>query len=253
MTLRILRVTEGKAGKMLDLALDPGSHRTGDIWHIEMHRLKDLASVAFCWLAAGPLGWRGATRFAAGSPLLDPHAEHVVPVQLPEEEQNGRTVLAGSLAHLHAACGASVQSAYGAEEQGREEFAVPKDMQAALRAPAQRRQRQQQKQAPHTSDDAQKPHAGDAHAHAHSKHAKSGAKRPRISTEGLAVLEIDPFTFAQGRGVEPERRGKWLGVLDRLAHLQESGANAVLLPSPLLRGPGLGVQVRRTQPGQCVL
>jgi hypothetical protein len=180
MTLRIFRVEGGAAAKTMDLALDPHTHRTGDVWHIEVTNLKRLHAIAYAWLASGEAGWRGATRFAPGSPLLDPYAKLVLPVRLPASEQGGRTVLAAALAP---------------------------PQQLAFRA------------------------------------AGAARRRPRRSAEELAILEVDPFTFAREGSVAKGHEGKWLGVLDRLEHILATGVTAVALPSPMLRGPGLGVQV----------
>jgi hypothetical protein len=45
----------------------------------------------------------------------------------------------------------------------------------------------------------------------------SGAWQPRAALEGAAVLELDVASFAAGAEVAPERRGKFLGILDRCA------------------------------------
>ena len=98
MTLRIFRLEGTQATKSMDIALDPNTHRTGDIWHCQLRNLKRTQHMAYAWLAHGTIGWSGATRFAPGSPLLDPYATSVRPVQMPKAEQGGRTVLAGAIA-----------------------------------------------------------------------------------------------------------------------------------------------------------
>jgi hypothetical protein len=72
---------------------------------------------------------------------------------------------------------------------------------------------------------------------------RKGAVRPRRALEEMVMLEIDPFTFALAGRVVPGHEGKWLGVLDRLEDIQALGANTVLLPCPMFREEGLGVQV----------
>jgi hypothetical protein len=185
-TLRIFRLKGSAVVKTMDIALDPFVNRTGDVWHIEVHMLRRPDAVAYCWLASGEVGWKGALRFAPGLPLLDPYATIALPVQLPTAEQSGRTVFAGRIAPM-----SGVASLAG--------------------APALRLGR---------------------------------PLRPRHSLENLMLLEVDPFTFALEGEVAEGHSGKWLGVLDRVEYIKEIGVTAVMVPCPMLRGPGLGVQVR---------
>lgn len=190
--LRILRLADTTVANTMELELNPVLNRTGDVWHIEVHNLKDLVSVAYVWLADGELGWRGATRFSPGAPLLDPYATVATRVQLPATELDGRTIVAGRVAE------------------------------------------------PMYEKVPERPRAIDA---LNPPVSEPPQMRPRVPLEDLALLELDPFTFATAGEVQPGREGKWLGVLDRLHIIAGTGASAVLLPSPMLRGPGLGVQV----------
>jgi len=76
------------------------------------------------------------------------------------------------------------------------------------------------------------------------------AGRGNRSLEQLVVCEVDVVAFTQDSSVPSERRGKYLGVLDRLPALVESGATAVLLDSVAYSGPtlspGPGGTQRRT-------
>ncbi|KAK9820150.1 hypothetical protein WJX72_006684 [[Myrmecia] bisecta] len=70
------------------------------------------------------------------------------------------------------------------------------------------------------------------------------SRQPRHPLERMQVLEVDIPTFTQGalaeKAVPQEHRGKYLGVLDRLAHIKAAGANAVLLNPVVVCGEGLG-------------
>jgi hypothetical protein len=68
--------------------------------------------------------------------------------------------------------------------------------------------------------------------------------KPRGPLEETVMLEVDPFTFAAKGKVKEGHEGKWMGVLDRMADILALGVNAVLLPCPMLRESGLGVQAR---------
>lgn len=97
--LRILRLdtsTDPPAvKKSLNFALYPHTHRTGDIWHIQIDNLRNLDSLAYAWEAQGELGWRGRLRFGPGAPLLDPYATLARKVKLPDAEAGGQAFLAG--------------------------------------------------------------------------------------------------------------------------------------------------------------
>lgn len=170
----------------MDLALDSFVNRIGDVWHIEVHNLRRLDAVAYCWVASGDIGWKGALRFAPGSPLLDPYATLSKLVSLPAAEQSGRMVFAGMIPSMN-----SLAASGGITRNVR------------LARPL----------------------------------------RPRHSLEDLTLLEVDPFTFAREGEVAEGRAGKWLGVLERVEHIRALGVTGVILPCPMLRGVGLGVQV----------
>lgn len=57
-------------------------------------------------------------------------------------------------------------------------------------------------------------------------------------------MEVDPETYAVGAAVsQREHAGTWLGVLECAGAIAATGATAVVLPCPMLRQEGLGVQV----------
>eukprot|EP00892_Ulva_mutabilis_P009109 jgi/Ulvmu1/6570/UM003_0207.1 len=99
MILRILRLdmkTEPPTvAKSLNFALHPATHKTGDIWHIQVDNLRNLDTLAYAWEAQGELGWRANLRYAPGAPLLDPYATLARPVKLPDTEGGGLHFLAG--------------------------------------------------------------------------------------------------------------------------------------------------------------
>ncbi len=43
----------------LEVALDPLTNKTGDVWHVCVHGLKDLSSLCYGWRAAGHTAWEG--------------------------------------------------------------------------------------------------------------------------------------------------------------------------------------------------
>ncbi|GIL76323.1 hypothetical protein Vretimale_5868 [Volvox reticuliferus] len=69
---------------VLEIVLDPLTHRTGDVWHICVHGLKDLESLCWAWRADGEILWQNGNRFHPGFMLMDPWATRAVPVLLPE-------------------------------------------------------------------------------------------------------------------------------------------------------------------------
>ena len=70
-------------------------------------------------------------------------------------------------------------------------------------------------------------------------------ERPCHGMESSFLIEIDPATFAPVNLVsDPRIAGKWLGVLERVDFIVATGATTVVLPCAMLRGEGLGVQVR---------
>ncbi|GIL45006.1 hypothetical protein Vafri_2415 [Volvox africanus] len=94
---------------VLEIVLDPLTHRTGDVWHICVHGLKDLESLCWAWRADGEILWQNGNRFHPGFMLMDPWATRAVPVLLPEgshkaaprlppSQRSDEPVLLGSLA-----------------------------------------------------------------------------------------------------------------------------------------------------------
>lgn len=101
MILRIFRLDTLTAPptvkKSLNFALAPTTHKTGDVWHIQIDNLRGLDTLAYAWEAQGELGWRGSLRYAPGLPLLDPYATLARTIKLPESEVGGLEFLAGEL------------------------------------------------------------------------------------------------------------------------------------------------------------
>lgn len=65
---------DGKGGFM-EIALDPIINRTGDVWHIRVHGLKQLDSLAYGWRADSA----HALQFYPGQPH---HATECMALQL---------------------------------------------------------------------------------------------------------------------------------------------------------------------------
>ncbi|GLC33109.1 hypothetical protein PLESTB_000369500 [Pleodorina starrii] len=179
------------AQSVLEVVLDPLTNRTGDVWHICVHGLKDLESLCWAWRADGEILWQNGNRFHPGFMLMDPWATRAVPVLLPEgahkaaprlapAQPPGEPVLLGSLAgFVHA----------------------PFDWAGAAAA------------------------------------VRGGQSRVRALEEGV-VLELDVGSFTSGPDVPPERRGKYLGILDRLDHLKAVGVTCVMLAPVSLGAAG---------------
>lgn len=70
--------------KYLEVALDPATNRTGDVWHIQLSRIKDVGSLVYGWRPNGPGSWAEGGRFHAAYVMLDPYCPRVVPVVLPQ-------------------------------------------------------------------------------------------------------------------------------------------------------------------------
>lgn len=104
MMLRILRLDTATnpptVKKSLNIALYPHTHRSGDIWHVQVDNLRNLDTLAYAWVAEGELGWRGRLRFAPGSHLLDPYATMARTVQLPELAVEDHSFIAGTDSYL---------------------------------------------------------------------------------------------------------------------------------------------------------
>lgn len=65
----------------------------------------------------------------------------------------------------------------------------------------------------------------------------AGAPRPRHSLEETVIVELDVAGFTTGpdaAAVSPEHSHTYLGVIDRLADIQATGATAVLLGNVFL-------------------
>jgi len=96
MTLRIMRLdANNHVLRSMDVALDPVTNRTGDVWHVTIPQLSALERVAYGWVVEAPEGWSSDSRVAPGQVLLDPYADAAVSVTLPEAD-GGATVWAGA-------------------------------------------------------------------------------------------------------------------------------------------------------------
>eukprot|EP00198_Chlamydomonas_reinhardtii_P002453 XP_001691789.1 isoamylase-type starch debranching enzyme [Chlamydomonas reinhardtii] len=94
---------EGGAGgplvaqSVLEVVLDPLTNRTGDVWHVCVHGLKDLETLCWAWRADGEILWQNGNRFHPGFMLMDPHATRAVPVLLPPGAHKAAPRMAPSL------------------------------------------------------------------------------------------------------------------------------------------------------------
>ncbi|GFR50536.1 hypothetical protein Agub_g12806 [Astrephomene gubernaculifera] len=207
-----------EATNVLEVVFDPLTNRTGDVWHVCVHGLKDLGTLCWAWRADGEILWQNGNRFHPGFMLLDPWATRVLPVSLPPGAHRAAPrmpppppagqpaspeppVLLGSLA-------AFTQPPFdwqGCHQPLRS--STPRATPAA--APA---------AAPTSTGGSQ----------------GSQGSRPRpLPLESGLVVEVDVVRFTSGPEAEgavpPERRGKYLGVLDRLDQLRALGATTILL------------------------
>lgn len=85
------RPAPARGTKLLEVALNPTTNKTGDVWHIALPNLKDLDTLVYGWrvdgdtfvAADGKPGKRTDSRFDPLSFLLDPYAPAAVQVELP--------------------------------------------------------------------------------------------------------------------------------------------------------------------------
>ncbi|KAG2422373.1 hypothetical protein HXX76_016097 [Chlamydomonas incerta] len=85
------------AQSVLEVVLDPLTNRTGDVWHVCVHGLKDLETLCWAWRADGEVLWQNGNRFHPGFMLMDPHATRAVPVLLPPGAHKAAPRMAPSL------------------------------------------------------------------------------------------------------------------------------------------------------------
>lgn len=73
MSLCLLRAD---GGGYLEVGLDPGANRTGDVWHVQIRGLKGVGGLVYGWRAGGDKTWAGAwgQRGAVRSSECDRHA-----------------------------------------------------------------------------------------------------------------------------------------------------------------------------------
>lgn len=55
------------------IPLDPGSNKSGNIWHVAVQKLP-LAGIEFGWRVGGEGGWETGHRWSEGKVLVDPYA-----------------------------------------------------------------------------------------------------------------------------------------------------------------------------------
>ena len=72
------------AASALEVALDPGLHRSGDAWHVRVDGLTDLSTLAWGWRAGGELVSDAGSRFSPGQVMLDPFARAAAWARLPD-------------------------------------------------------------------------------------------------------------------------------------------------------------------------
>ena len=58
MSLCVLR---RDGGGYLEIGLDPATHRTGDVWHIELQGLRNVGGLVYGWRAGADKSWAGAS------------------------------------------------------------------------------------------------------------------------------------------------------------------------------------------------
>lgn len=108
MSLCILR---RDGGGYLEVALDPATNRTGDVWHVQLEGLRNVGSLCYGWRASGAKTWADGGSFHPAYIMLDPYCPRAVPVTLPQAAYDSAPllppqgklpgpVLLGSLAHL---------------------------------------------------------------------------------------------------------------------------------------------------------
>jgi hypothetical protein len=76
-----------RLGKVLEIALDPEHMRSGDVWHVLLHNLRDLETLCYAWRADGDSLWQGTSRFSPGTlpfenSLIAPCLFHPPPISL---------------------------------------------------------------------------------------------------------------------------------------------------------------------------
>eukprot|EP00878_Enallax_costatus_P025353 GHUV01027123.1.p1 GENE.GHUV01027123.1~~GHUV01027123.1.p1 ORF type:complete len:648 (+),score=120.67 GHUV01027123.1:549-2492(+) len=168
----------------LEVMLDPYTNRTGDVWHIQLSGLKDVANLVYGWRPnnSSQPTWAEGGRFHPAYIMLDPYCPRALPIQLPQAAYDAApllppegcvgTCLLGSLAHLV-----------------------------------------------DTFD-------------------WQGVTRPNRTLEETVIVELDVAGFTTGHDAEAsvpaEHRNTYLGVIDRLKDIQQTGATAVLLGNVFL-------------------
>lgn len=195
MSLCLARQTSDPQSKVgyIEVALDPLLNKTGDMWHVCLEGVKDVASLCYGWRAEADVAWEGRSRFHPGQVMMDPYCPLVAHTRLPDN------------ANLVAPKGGAAGSMPINTPQ------VPLSSLAFL------------------LDD----------------FTFKGVQPPWRSLHDSVICELDVASFTSGRqaqeaGVPADHQGKYLGVLDRLDHIRQVGATAVLLTPVVMTGEGDG-------------
>ena len=53
MALVLVRHSQGQSQKVLEIGLDSHTNRTGDTWHVCVHGMRNMDSMAYGWRATG--------------------------------------------------------------------------------------------------------------------------------------------------------------------------------------------------------
>ncbi|CAK7347191.1 unnamed protein product [Dovyalis caffra] len=154
-------------GGMIEVALDPGVNKTGDIWHICIEDLP-RSDVLYGYRIEGPRDWHQGHRFDSSIMLIDPYAKLV----------EGRRFFGDASNKL--------SKFYGTYDFD----SLPFDW-------------------------------GDNY------------KPPNLPEKDLVIYEMNvrAFTVDKSSGLDPNIRGSYLGIIEKIPHLLELGVNALeLLP-----------------------
>lgn len=95
----------------LEVSLDPITNKSGDVWHVQLSGLKDVASLVYGWRANGAGTWAEGGRYHPAYVMLDPYCPRALPIPLPQAAYDTAPLLPpegsvqgpcllGSLSHL---------------------------------------------------------------------------------------------------------------------------------------------------------
>lgn len=72
-------------GGYIEIALDPLVHKTGDMWHVCLEGVKDVASLCYGWRAEADVAWEGKSRFHPGQVMMDPYCPLIQEATVPDD------------------------------------------------------------------------------------------------------------------------------------------------------------------------